>query len=100
MLTVAWTDPSVGNDKFNLKKVDKTNKKYTRYADKRTRHGTCGYRLDFRVWEDDAFIDDEVALWRDVYVGTFRILTPSEDDGEVGDARLRVTTTSDYSDDL
>ena len=78
MLTVAWTDRNVGNDEFNLKKVDKTNKKYTRYADKRTRHGTCGYRLDFRVWEDDAFYDDEVALWRDVYVGTYRILTPSD----------------------
>ena len=90
MLGVYWSSGQIKQDVFDLVKVDKTNKKYTQYAHKRTRHGEGWDSLEFAIWERDVLFDDVLAVWSGIGFAyeTDQTLTAT-------DAKLRVVQTSE-----
>ncbi len=77
---------------FDLKKVDKTNKKYTDYAYLRSRHGVCGNVMEkFALWEEDVLVEDTLADWYNVNFSFCSDLTLTAQ----GEAKLRVVETTE-----
>ena len=94
---VYWHTSTIGLEKIKLPDVDEVYKVYTKYAYKRTKHGTCGATVkEFKVVEEDIGWNDTLVCWKRVQVPyrPLRLVDHNSNCSEV-DADLVVKTTEE-----